>query len=70
MECPELRKVKGGDEIGYICKLVDKWCLKEYGQPCEEYDKIMKYLYPETVQWLISMANIPERIKETNKEGR
>jgi|TARA_Y100000310_G_C20697691_1_gene826908 hypothetical protein len=41
-ECPELRKIQGDDEIGYICKLVDKWCLREYGQDCEEYERIMK----------------------------
>ena len=46
-KCPELRKIRGGDEIGYICKLADKWCLKEYGYPCEEYDRIMKEMEDE-----------------------
>ena len=41
-ECPELRKIRAGDEIGYICKLVDKWCLREAGYPCEEYDRIIE----------------------------
>ena len=39
-ECPELRKIGAGDEIGYYCKLADKWCLKEHGYPCEEYNRI------------------------------
>ena len=40
-ECPELRKIRGGDEIGYICNLVGKFCLKEYTGKCEEYDRIV-----------------------------
>ncbi len=42
VKCPELRIIRGGDETRGICKLVDKWCLKEHGFPCEEYDKIIK----------------------------
>lgn len=47
-ECPELRKIGAGDEIGYMCKLVDKWCLREYGQKCEEYGRIMKEMADES----------------------
>lgn len=46
-ECPELKKIGAGDEIGYFCKLVDSRCLKEYGYPCPEYDRIMKELKEE-----------------------
>ena len=45
--CPELKVIRAGDEAGYICKLVDKWCLIETGYPCEEYETILKDMKEE-----------------------
>ena len=42
MECPELKLIRGGDEVQGLCKLVDKWCLRECGYECEEYDRIIE----------------------------
>ncbi len=36
-ECPYLKKVGAGDEIGYYCKLDGGICPREYGYECEEY---------------------------------
>lgn len=40
--CPYLRGIRAGDEIYYMCDLVDKWCLREGGLECEEYDLWLK----------------------------
>ena len=43
MECPELRKVRAGDEAYYWCNLSDHPCMREYDDvECEEYNDIMK----------------------------
>ena len=42
VKCPELKMIRGGDEAQGICKLINKWCLKESGYPCEEYERIME----------------------------
>ena len=46
MECPELKKIRSGDEGYYYCRLTERPsgriqnCPREYGQDCEEYDRI------------------------------
>ena len=45
IRCPELRLRWAGDECVAWCELVDKWCLKEAGCECEEYDQIIKEGY-------------------------
>jgi len=48
MECPELRKLKAGDEAHYYCELTERpsgriqGCPREYGYKCEEYKRIIK----------------------------
>lgn len=46
-ECPYLRKKVAGDESYMWCDLVDKWCLLEGDNRCEEYDNYLKELKEE-----------------------
>lgn len=41
-ECPHMRKKSAGDETYAICDLVDKWCLLEGGDDCEEYKNFLE----------------------------
>ena len=42
MRCPELKAIQAGDEVYYYCLLTERLCVREYGQECEEYNKIME----------------------------
>ena len=46
-ECPHLRKKPAGDETYLHCDLVDKWCLLEGNNECEEYNEFLKELADE-----------------------
>ena len=46
-ECPHLRRRSAGDEVYYHCDLVDKWCLLEGDNVCEEYEKFLKEVADE-----------------------
>ena len=56
--CPELKVIQGGDEAGYICKETDKWCLVEYGQPCDKYDQLLTNEYDEWEEEQNAVSNM------------
>lgn len=41
-ECPHRKSIVGGDEVGYVCDLVDKWCLLESGIECDVWEDIQE----------------------------
>ena len=41
-KCPHMVGKGNPDEFMVMCDLVDKWCLVEHGQECEEYNKFLE----------------------------